>query len=103
MFTNATFLLFEERMFLFDNALSGSLPTEIGMLTNLRAYYDTCFVCFIACFFCYKTYLIHSVFLQNSGTVSMELNDNQIGGVIPSEIGSLSMLGKLPAVRVTFL
>jgi len=75
-----------ELLFLYDNYLSGSIPPELGQLTNLELL------------FLYDNYLsgsIPSELGQLTKLVFLHLHSNQLSGSIPPELGQLTNLEKL--------
>ena len=81
------FLNHNSNRWLNSNDLTGSIPSELGMLSNLSLLYVSllphiCFFSFVVLFF---------VFLNHNPN-NRALNDNALTGSIPSELGNLSSL-----------
>jgi hypothetical protein len=64
--------------------LNGTIPTEIGLFTNLSTYYRD---------WCNDVHIWFSLVYSPCGAAYLDLNNNTLTGSIPSFVGRLTNLG----------
>ena len=94
-------LISQNVLYLYDNALTGTIPSEIGLLTNL----GECRMLFTTPFCCFCHTLVSNNLVLGSVLVISQMSyifiDNALTGTIPSEISSMTNLGECVARAAT--
>ena len=104
--SNLFSLIFPHFCLIVDNELTGSIPTEVGLLTELTALYLSKH--FISIYLLYfETKHIHLFFASDLFSLIFPhfclIVDNELTGSIPTEIGLLTGLTELGLGKRLFL
>ena len=97
--SNLFSLIFSHIILIASNELTGSIPTEVGLLTELVGSLSLCKRLFSVSLVCFETNQIHSFFASNLFSLIFShiiLTDiNELTGSIPTEVGLLTELTRL--------
>ena len=75
---------------LLDNVLTGSIPSELGMLSSLAFLYVS-----LLPHICFFSFVVLFLVFLNHNPNNRQLSHNDLTGSIPSELGMLSSLAIL--------
>ena len=96
--SNLLSLIFSHIILIDRNELTGSIPTEVGLLTELTSL-ELCKRLFSVLLVCFETKHLHSFSASNLFSLifshNILIDRNELTGSIPTEVGSLSNLVQL--------